>query len=440
MIAPAEEHAAAVRDDDECDVLVVGGGPAGSTAAAILAAGGRDVLLVEKDAHPRFHIGESLLPQNMELLGRLGIADEVASIGVLKPGAEFVADDTGRSVAFDFTHSLLPSAGHAYQVPRAEFDRLVFEVARARGARVLERTRATAMEEGGGGRLLVTVAGPDGAARRLRPRFVLDASGRDTFLTERAGGKVADKRNSTAAVFSHFRGVERRAGALAGYITVHLVDDGWFWMIPLPGDVMSVGFVGNQSAFKARHGTREALFEERLRTSPTVAARMAGAERIGPVCTTGNYSYRARTSFGDRWMMIGDAFGFIDPVFSSGVMLAMSSAERGAAIASAWLDDPIRGAAMAGRNEREVRAAMDRIGWMIYRINTPAFREMFMSPSNRLRMRDAVISLLCGHIWPDSRMQVPLLAFKGVYHALGVLRRVRPRQIPAPRLAPGLVR
>ena len=243
-----------------------------------------------------------------------------------------------------------------------------------------------------------------------------------------AGGRHRDKRNNTAAVFAHYRGAARRSGALEGYISVHLVADGWFWMIPLPDGVTSVGFVGTAAAFRARPGSPAEMLAARIAAAPTVRARLAGAERLGPVRTTGNYSYRAGRSFGEGWLMIGDAFAFLDPVFSSGVMLAMESAARGAAVAEAWLANPARGRALARRNERALRAAMDRIGWLIYRINEPALRELFMAPSNRLRMRDAVIALLCGHVWPDRRMRLPLAAFRAVYHGLAAWRRLRPRR------------
>ena len=280
-----------MQDAVECDVLVIGGGPAGSTAAALLAEAGRDVLLVEKSAHPRFHIGESLLPRNAAVLKRLGMLDAVQAMGVHKPGAEFVSDRTGRSSAFAFRHALNPAYTHAWQVQRAEFDAALFANAARRGARTMERTRVTGIRlaPSPGERTEATATGPNGEAL-IRPRFVLDASGRDTFLAGKLRLKDADKRNSTAALYAHFRGVERREGELDGYISIHLAEDGWFWLIPLPGDVMSVGFVANQAAWKGRQGGPRDLFLDRIAASPTVSANPAIGTRIS---LFGNHPSRA---------------------------------------------------------------------------------------------------------------------------------------------------
>ncbi len=420
--SPAEASGA-----EPCDVLVSGGGPAGCTAAALLGGRGRDVMLLEQDAHPRFHIGESLLPRNLAILDRLGVRDAVRAVGVFKPGAEFVSDQDGRSVAFRFSLAIKGKDAHAYQVRRSEFDEILWRNAAGLGARCLDRMRVTGLGSGSDGRQRVTArCTRTGTARHFAPRYVLDASGRGTFLARRLGNKQADKHNNTAALYAHYTGVAARSPDTEGFITVHLAEDGWFWFIPLPDGVTSVGFVGDASSFRARGGqSTEQMLASRLAASPTAAARMRDAVRISAVTGTGNYSYKARRSWTENSCMIGDSFAFTDPVFSSGVLMAMTAGEMGAAAAHAWLDNPRRGTAMARRNERLLCGSMQRIGWLICRINTPELRSMMMAPRNTLRMRDGLVSLLAGNLHRDMRTMLPVLAFKAVYYAMVAVNRLR---------------
>ena len=427
------------------DVLIVGGGPAGSTAAALLAKAGRDVVMLEKEAHPRFHIGESLLPRNLDILERLGMLETVRGMGVHKPGAEFVSDRTGRSCAFPFANALNKARTYSWQVRRSDFDAALFANARRLGAETLEETRVTEIAFGAKGeRATVTARTAEGVELTFRPRFVLDASGRDAFLAGKMRLKEANKQNNTAAMYAHFRGVERREGELDGYISIHLAEDGWFWLIPLPGDVMSVGFVGNQSAWKGRKGSAQELFLSRIASSPTVSARTRGAEIASEIYSTANYSYRATVGSGEGYLMIGDAFGFVDPMFSTGVLMAMTAGELGAKAADTWLRDPVRGEAACRATNKELARAMDRIGWLIYRINDPVMRSLFMAPRNTLWMRDGIINMLAGNLaggpFGDPRAILPILSFKAVYHTLSWLhRRGLGPDMPESRPAPAMV-
>jgi flavin-dependent dehydrogenase len=411
-----------------CDVLVIGGGPAGSTAAALLAERGRSVVLLEKDAHPRFHIGESLLPQNLAVFERLGLLDEIAKLGVYKPGAEFVSDaHGGKRVVFDFSTGIDQRYTYSFQVRRAEFDALLFDNAKRKGAAAHENVRVVDVQfapAGGDRRSLVTAEDGAGGQRQWAPRFVIDASGRDTFFAGRSGEKTADKNNSTAAVFAHFRNVARRSGREEGNISVHLFDQGWCWMIPLPDDTMSIGLVSNPDFFKARKADVKALFLDTLAATPSIAARMTDAELISPVTSTGNYSYHSSSMVGDGYILIGDAFAFIDPIFSSGVLLAMTGAVLGADAVEAWLTDPKSAEPLFREFDRRVRYALDSLSWLIYRINTPVLRDMFMEPQNRFRMREGLVSLLAGNVHAPKGLALPVLAFKTAYYFLSAARRL----------------
>jgi len=411
----------------ECDVLVVGGGPAGSTIAALLAQKGRHVVVLEKDRFPRFHIGESLLPLNLPIFERLGVADEVERIGVYKPGAEVISDEHAQATTFRFAHNPYLSVSHSYHVRRADFDKLLLDNSRRLGATVLEGIRVTEVDLGADGCSRVTAVGPDGAPAAWFPRFLVDASGRDTLLLRRLGLKRADKRNNTAAVFGHFRNVPRRDGNAEGMITMHLFRHGWFWMIPLPDDVMSVGVVGTRSFFRTRREDLDGFFARAVAASPSVAERMSNAEPIGPLVATGNYSYASRRYGGNGYIMIGDAAAFIDPLFSSGVMMAMSSAAFGAEVVDAWLDNKKSSRQLMRDYERRVQRGLASLSWLIYRINTPVLRDIFMASFDLFNTRNGLLAILAGDFYAAPRLLSPLRRLQLAYGCLYVLSKLGAR-------------
>lgn len=414
-----------------CDVLVIGGGPAGSTVAALLAQKGHRVTLLEKAHHPRFHIGESLLPANLPLFEKLGVADEVRAIGIRKYSAEFVSPLHANQQRFNFADAWDKSMPYAYHVHRADFDHVLIRNADRKGAEVIEGCRVKDVVFHADG-ATVCAQHDDGRNDSWQARFIVDASGRDTFIANRMRAKHRNPLHNSSAMYAHFVGVRRNDGDAAGNISIYWFEHGWFWVIPLADGATSIGAVTWPYYMKQR-GARplDAFLADTIALSPALVERLQGASRISPVEATGNFSYTTDHTHGPHYILLGDAYAFIDPVFSSGVMLAMQGAFFGADAVHACLSEPGRSKAAMARFDKLVRHGPKAFSWFIYRMTSPTMRDLFMGPRNLLRMKEALLSLLAGDIYGKTPIWPSLLAFKAVYY-LAALRHL-PRTLAAGR-------
>lgn len=409
--APHEAGAGTARRARKCDVLVLGGGPGGSAAAMFLARQGLDTVLVERDAHPRFHIGESLLPQSLPILDDLGVLDQVREIGVFKPGAEFISEDGRTEAVFEFRRALLGGPTHAYQVLRSEFDALLFRNAGSCGVRTLERTVARVLEMQEEGALIRT-AGPDGEITDWRTRFLVDASGRSAVTSGMLAQKRPDPRNTSAAIFGHFHGIPRLSGPRAGNIRIYLTRPGWMWQIPLRRDVTSIGLVAPADYLRSRDGGIDAFFAAHVARHPHVAALLSQGRPANRLRSTGNFSYRSTEAAGPSHVKVGDAYGFLDPIFSTGVHLALMSAGEAAAAIRDCLARQSRRTARLAAYDRAIRSRLSFVSWFVYMIHDPAFRHLMLHPRDVLGVERAVISLLAGDFRADLRIRSRIALFK----------------------------
>lgn len=403
---------------EKSDILVIGGGPAGSTAAALLSEKGWRVSVLEMDHHPRFHIGESLLPGNMPLFERLGVMQDLERIGMVKRAIDFTMPPDDSYVTFEFSRAQGFTHTSAFQVRRSEFDHILLKNAQAKGAVVHEGIEAKRIAFDEGAPVTVHAVDQDGEEGIWTADFLVDASGRNTLLANQFGLKRRNPRHNSAAIFAHFKGAVRRPGDAEGNISVYWIDHGWLWLIPLRDGMTSVGAVVWPRYLKTRDCGIEEFFRETIDRCPPLAKRLCEAEPVTPVNVTGNYSYYAKKMYGKHYLMVGDSFGFIDPVFSSGVYLAMYAAFSGADAIDASLRDPARKAGHLRRHSRTISRGIDQLSWFIYRFTSPAIQHMFMAPKNYLNMQDGIISMLAGDVFETRGRWIPLIAFKTIYRLL----------------------
>ena len=399
-----------------CDVLVIGGGPAGSALATVLAERGWNVHVLEKDSHPRFHIGESLLPQSVPILQQLGVLPEIEKIGIKKYGAELISHYEGTSQVFYFGRAIDESQPYAFEVKRDEFDAILLRNAKAKGAQIYEGMQAQHVEFHPGKSSIVHVQDRAGTSLVWETQFVVDASGRDTFLSRQLGGKRRNLQHNSAAIFGHFKDVTRYTGNDEGNIAVAWHDHGWSWIIPFRDGTSSVGVVCWPKYFRSRSVSLEQFLQDTLLLSPPIAKRMRQAKPISPVYAAANFSYQQQTMSGEGYLMVGDAFSFIDPMFSSGVHLALNSALRGAEVVEAHLQKSPEYTQRLREFEASVKRGIKTFSWFIHRFTQPAFRSLFISEHPPRFIEKGVLSLLAGDVFGKSPTYLPLLFFKMSYY------------------------
>ncbi|NIP84492.1 MAG: FAD-dependent oxidoreductase [Planctomycetales bacterium] len=322
------------------DCIVLGGGPAGSTAAALVAEAGFSTLLVEREKVPRFHVGESLMPETYWTLQRLGVWDQLQAAGFPKKySVQFVNQEGHASRPFYFPQHDPRECSQTWQVWRSRFDQILFENAASKGADCRDQTRVLeVLFDGGSGAAGdrrargVRIQDQGGKSTEIQGQVVIDATGQQSLIATRLGIRREDPRLRKASIWTYYQGARRDSGMDAGAtIILHTRQKAsWFWVIPLADDVTSVGVVGDVDYLLKERGQPDEVFAAELELCPALAQRLEGARQTEPFRVAREFSYKAEVPAGDGWVLVGDAYGFIDPIYSSGVYFALKSGEMAA--------------------------------------------------------------------------------------------------------------
>lgn len=380
------------------DVAIIGGGPAGSTAATLLAQAGRRVIVCEREKFPRFHIGESLLPFSIQTFDRLGVREKLDRTFLPKFGGEIMAPCGTRGMKFYFKDGYRSERDRAYQVTRSDFDKLLLDHSRENGAEVHEETEVKVVNFVADG-VKIEIENSNSARSTIEARYLLDCSGRQTTLGSFFNLKKTYDHLQKFSVFAHYENIDRLPGRDATLIRMVRELDRWFWMIPLTEARTSVGVVMDTATFRATKLAPQAALEKFIAEQPVMSERMKSAVRVSPVYSAGDYSYRNKKLFGDRWLLAGDAAGFIDPVFSSGVFLAIMSAEKAADTLDEVLRDESLKPRLFKRYSRQVNYIMDIYLTFVnswYR-RSKEFLEVFLNPTDTMQIAAAVNAVLAGN-------------------------------------------
>ncbi len=390
------------------DCIIMGGGPAGATCATILAQHKRRVLVLEKSSFPRHHIGESLMPHTYWTFERLGMLDKLkASDFPRKQSVQFVNATGADSQPFYFPRWRNHPSSTTWQVPRGEFDKMMLDNAREHGAKAIEGVKVNRVlfdcDQIEGQRAIGVSATVDGESNEFFAPVIVDATGESAILSRQLRIRHGDAKLKNGAIYGYFKGAARDEGENAGAtIIIHMPDrEGWFWYIPLSNDITSVGVVAPPAfLFAGRGDDPQATMLEEIARTPGIARRLESATQVGKTYVTSDFSQTSSSIAGDGWVLIGDAFGFLDPVYSSGVMLALKSGEYAAdTIHAALTDDDLSGTRL-GSFGNEFIAGMQSLRNLVYTFYDRDFSFGDFAQAHP-QYKDHLIRLLIGDVFND---------------------------------------
>jgi flavin-dependent dehydrogenase len=384
--------------NDSYDAIIIGGGPAGSVSGLLLARAGLKVCILEKDRHPRFHIGESILPRNFPLVQELGLGSALAQLPhVPKYGAEFGIGNDPNTMRFEFSNGLVPGSP-TFNVERSLFDKMLLDSARDAGAEIFEETAVKQILQLEDNAVEVTAGG-----RKFSGKILLDCSGHGTVvgrhLKTRKG--FEDPHLQKVAYFQHFENVERLPGKATGHPTIIMCTEGWFWLIGLNETKTSVGFVTRPNFARTIDVPPDRLLQWAIERCPVVRHRMRDAEGEATNHILSDFSYVCRPHAGPGYFLVGDAGCFLDPIFSTGVTLAMISAQQAATRAIDILQGKTSPAVARKSYCRFVERSTGIFWRLIRNYYRHSFRELFMNGRGPLKVHNAVISILAGQVFPE---------------------------------------